>query len=306
MCAGIDISSEKIRGGLVVTKSGQKTIKKLTGVNIPAGTLAPGFKKDNILDETGFQTYLKQVCWKVPAGTLHVALPDACIKLGIQTYKELPSDHDEIDKLLVWQTAAAFNLPAGQLRVVWRHLGKSVENTHVFLVAMAMEAVIARYETVFSTAGIHPASLVPAGLARFNFYAPPLPRTGCAAFLALFDEFIQLFVFFQGLPLFYRMISKGMLDPESTSAINDVDLLLQYYAGEFPGHPIDKLYVVSQITDRPTMPRILQNLDIAEFTILDETRLIHWDDSLNISADRHPLTRYSAVLGAAVTGRQGQ
>jgi hypothetical protein len=198
----------------------------------------------------------------------------------------------------------------------------------VFLVAMGMEPVLAQYEAVFMAVGMRPVFLAPAGLARFNFYAPTLPETGVMAYLGLFDEVITLFVFLNGLPLFYRITRKGMLRKDGGSAINDVDFLIQYYNSEFPENEIEKFFIASYIKSEDLMEQVFENVRNIDFIILDETQLIHflqgrdkkaeispdftfvdetalirWDCSSDgMSLEDNPLPFYTAALGAAQKG----
>ena len=153
-------------------------------------------------------------------------------------------------------------------------MGKTAENQHVFLVAMGMEEVITGYESALKAAGFFPKLLGPAGLHQFNFYCDSIPETGTVAYLALFDEYIVLFVFSGGIPIFYRMTHQGMLGPKEGSAINDLDLLIQYYRSEFADVGIEKYYIASPIKSETRVQHILQDIDPIDFTILDETEMI--------------------------------
>lgn len=302
-CAGIEVSEDSIRAVAVAGKEEGVSIQQLETVKIPARTLTPAFKHQNVQDVEGFLFSLKKVCPRTRSGKIHVALPDACVKVLIQKITDLPKDPRDIGRMLVWRISSTYGMPEPEIRVSWENWGKDPENRHVVLVAVGMEPVLAEYEAVFKAGGMRPVLLAPAGLARFNFYAPTLPETGVMAYLGLFDEAITLFVFLNGLPLFYRITRKGMLSKDGGSAINDVDLLIQYYNSEFPENEIEKFFIASYIKSENLMEQVFENVRNIDFIILDETSLIRWDDpsdGMFLKDDSFPF--YTAALGAAQKG----
>jgi hypothetical protein len=327
-CTGIEMSDHSIRAATVMGKTDGVSIQHLETVKIPTQTLVPAFKHLNVKDLERFLACLKKACPRTRSGKIHVALPDASVKVLIQRITDLPKDPRDIGRMLVWRTASTYGIPEQQLRVSWENRGMDSDNRHVFLVAVGMEPVMAEYEDAFKSAGMQPVLLAPAGLARFNFYAPTLPETGIMAYLGLFDEEIALFVFSDGLPLFYRITRKGMLREDGSSAINDVDLLIQYYNSEFPENEIEKFFIASYIKSENLMEQVFENVKNIDFIIVDETQLIHffqgrqkqtnaapdftfvdettliqWDFPLDdMTREDNPLPFYTAALGAAKKG----
>jgi uncharacterized protein YifE (UPF0438 family) len=324
--AGIEMSEDRIRAAAVVGKAEGVYIQHLETVKIPANTLIPGFKQLNVKDVDALSACLKKACPRTRSKKIHVALPDACVKVLIQRITDLPEDVSDIDRMLLWRIAANYDIPEQELRISWENRGKDSEDRHVFLVAVSMEPVMAQYETVFKAAGIRPVLLTPAGLARLNFYAPTLPEKGIMAYLGLFDEIISLFVVAGGLPLFYRVARRGTFRKDGDSAINEVDLLIQYFNSEFPENEIEKFFIASYIKSENLMEQIFENLRNIDFVILDETQLIHslqgrqrkieaspdftfvdetsliqWDypSADGTPLDDNPLPFYTAALGAA-------
>lgn len=287
-CAGIEMSEDRIRAAAVIKKADGVSIQHLETVKIPPQTLTPAFKHLNVTDLEGFLVCLKKAYPRTRPGKIHVALPDACSKVLIQRITDLPKDPRDIGRMLAWRIASTYGIPEQQLRVSWENRGKDSDNRHVFLVAVGMEPVMAQYEAAFKAAGMRPVLLAPAGLTRFNFYAPSLPETGIMAYLGLFDEDITLFVFSNGLPLFYRMIRKEMLRKDESSAINDVDLLIHYYNSEFPENEIEKFFVASYIKSESLMEQVFENVRNIDFIILDETRLIHFFQGRQKKTDTSP------------------
>jgi hypothetical protein len=326
--AGIEISEDRIRAATVIGKVGGVSIQHLETVKISTKILTPAFKHLNVKDVEALSVSLKKACPRTRSGKIHVALPDACVKVLIQKISDLPKDFRDIGRMLVWRIATTYGIPEQELRISWENWGKDSDNRYVFLVAVGMERVLAQYEAVFKAGGMRPVFLAPAGLARFNFYASSLPETGVMAYLGLFDEVITLFVFLNGLPLFYRIIRKGMLRKDGGSAINDVDLLIHYYNSEFPENEIEKFFIASYIKSENLMEQVFENVRNIDFIILDETQLIHflqgrqkktgtsadftyvdetsliqWDcPSVATPLEDNPLPFYTTAIGAAQKG----
>ena len=274
ICTGMAISGDRIRAAVVQKNGGGIFVKDLLSVTIMPDTVKPSFKNENILEPEAFHECLQQISPSVFGKNVYVALPDACIKLFVWHFTQVPEDRTDIHKMILWRAVRTYDIPGDTLRISWERMGKTAENQHVFLVAMGMEEVITGYESALKAAGFFPKLLGPASLHQFNFYCDSIPETGTVAYLALFDEYIVLFVFSGGIPIFYRMTHQGMLGSKEGSAINDLDLLIQYYRSEFADVGIEKYYIASPIKSETRVQHILQDIDPIDFTILDETEMI--------------------------------
>ncbi len=297
--AGIVISSDDLRSALIYSKGKIFSIKHLSDFDMPPGTINPSFKKENILNETIFLDFLKQVGKGLKIKKVNVALPDAAAKLMIKTFRELPKEHSEIDDMVLWSVSNALELPITEVRVSWEIMGIDKDNNHVFFVSMGLKSVVAQYEKLFKKAGLDPAILAPAGLNQFNFYSSIISDKDNVAFLALFHEYINIFVFENGVPVFYKTIKKGLFSELEESAINDVDLLMQYFNSENPDFELDRLYIASPIKLDQQIEQLFSGIDPIDFTIIDEKKLIAFDKKIKIQPDIKPLSFYSAAIGAA-------
>jgi hypothetical protein len=297
--AGMEICADRIRSAVIQQNSRKLSVKNLSSVKILPDILQPSFKKENIVQPDAFKKCLVHACKNIPEKKIHVAVPDACIKLFIWQFAQLPADPAKIDAMILWRVANTYSIPAQALRISWENMGKNAENRDVFLIAMGMENVIAQYEDALKAAGLTPLLVAPAGLNQFNFYARTIPEKGIMAYLGLFDAYIALFVFDDGLPVFYRMTRKGMVSEKGGSAIDDMDLLMQYYKSEFPDIEIEKYFIASYIKSEDRVREIFQDPDNLDLTIVDETGLIRWDKQGQDFPVEHRLPFYTAALGAA-------
>ncbi|MCP4670875.1 MAG: hypothetical protein GY857_06180 [Desulfobacula sp.] len=299
LLAGIELGPDNIKSALIFKKGNNFSITQLSDVKMPMQTLKPSFKKENILNLESFQDSLKKICREIKVQKIGVALPDSCVKVLVKTYKALPKEITKIDEMVSWDIASSLNLSANELRIDWQKMGKNSDNAHVLLIVLGMENIIVQYEQAFKKYGVSPLMLTPAGLNQFNFYSTVLPSKGIIAYLGLFDDFLNLFVFSDDVPIFYKMIKKGVLSDDETSAVNDVDLLIQYYNSENPDLEIGKFFIASNTKSQIQIEYILQDIHSAEFTIIDEKQLISFDKSFKLDHNYNPLPFYTSVIGAA-------
>ncbi len=297
--AGVEIAVDQIKSALIVKKEKTFFIKKLSDIRLPIGTIKPSFKKENILDVVAFKSGLEQIYKNINCKKVSVAVPDASVKIFIKIFSDLPKEPHEVNKLISWDISRSLNIPSEDMRVSWENMGTNIEGKHVFIVALGIETVISQYERAFKQMGIKPMMIAPAGLNQFNFYSRMVSDHGNTAYLGIFDDVVNIFVFIEGVPIFYKMVKKGMLGENSASAINDVDLLLQYYNTENPDLVIDQFYIASQIKSETQMSQILSEIGEIDFDIIEERNLIQFDKNINLKSETKPLPFYTSAIGTA-------
>lgn len=317
---GIEITTKQVRSALVQRKSDVCRLKKITETSIPAGIVNPSFKKRNIKNENEFIKFIKQACKKSVTKNVHVAIPDSSSKILIKQFKELPKDQKEISEMVMWSISNSLDLSLDEVRVSSTHMGTDSAGNHIFLIALSMEEVITQYEDILAKAGISPKIISPAGINQFNFYSGKIPDHHNVAYLALFDDFINIFVFSMGIPLLYKMVKKDLFNTTGDSAINDIDLLIQYFKSEKPDLLIDHFYIASHVKSKILIAQILQNLIynnvsetsvgletnesqdkvLAGFTVFTEKEFIEMDKNIETEEYIQQLHYYSTVIGTAI------
>ncbi len=302
MKAGIEISSDTLRSALVYEKRKKFTIKHLSDLTIPTDVIKPSFKKENILDETTFLDLFKKNCDGLKIKKLNIALPDAAVRIIIRKFKELPTKTLEINDMISWSISKSLNVSIDDIRISWNDMGIDKDDNHVFMIVLGLKSIIEQYEKIFKKAGVHTNMLAPAAINQFNFYSSLIPEKQNVAFLALFNEYINIFVFENRTPIFYKTIKKGLLGEITDSAINNVDLLIQYIKIEKPDFALDHLYIASPIKSRYQIEQIFNGLDPVEFTIIDEKGVIPFDKNIKMQTDINPLPYYTSALGTALKG----
>ena len=299
LTAGIEITAGEINAALLVKKRKERFIRTLSRVIVPDETLKPSFKMKNILDESAFFSCLKECRDKMGFKKTGVALPDAAVKVMIKEFKEVPRGNLDMQELIVWTVSSSLNLDSDTLRVSWKNMGRNLGNKYVIVIVLGLKEVLGQYEEAFKRADIAPVMLAPAGLKQFDFYSGLLPQTGRIAYLGIFDAFLNLFVFDNGIPMFYRLIKKGFLNKKNGSVIDNMDLLIKYFYTEHPDFKIDRLYVASHLKSEIQVKQIFQGMGNLEFTMMDEGQLIAFEIPSG-EKDLGALPFYSGALGAAM------
>ena len=201
--------------------------------------------------------------------------------------------------MVVWSIADSLSIPVQELRISWENMGKNSENYYVFLIVLCMNNVLEQYERLIKKSGGSAVLLAPVGLNRFNFYAEKIPEIGNNFYLSLFDDSLTAFVFSNGIPIFYKVIKKGLISDKGASAVEDMDMLLQYFFTKYPDFDIDKFFIASHIKSDLQIEQLLEDINPVEFKIIDEAKLVHFDQVFKASSGHKPLSFYSSALGTA-------
>ena len=298
--AGVEIFAGSIKSVLIIKNEKKFLIRELSHNTFPMDVIKPSFKSENILDPALFEACLKKNLKESSPKKMGISLPDACIKVLIKEFKEIPKGDSHVHEMILWNLSGSLNLPREGLRISWKNMGQNEEEKHVFLIALGLDPVLAQYEAAFKKIGLSPLLLAPTGLNQFNFYSSLLPDQGCVAYLGLFDDFLNFFVLVEGVPIFHRMIKKGFLNQNNTSAIHDIDLLIQYFYEENPGLEIDSLNIASHIKSEAQIQHILQDLEYSQLKLMDERQLINFEKSASLAPHEMSLSFYAGAFGAAM------
>ena len=298
--AGIEILSENIKSAVLLKNKNGFFIQKLSHVNLPEDTIKPSFKMENIINPKAFDACLKKSHKEIGLKKIGISLPDACVKILIKEFKEVPKGSRDIHEMVLWTISSSLKIPIEELRVSWKNMGRNSENKYVFFISLGLDPVLVQYEEAFKKTGFFPLRLAPGGLNRFNFYCERLPQKGCVAFWGLFDAFLQIFVFVDGIPIFYRIIKKGLLSINNTSAIDDINLVIQYFYAENPDLKIDSLHIASHLKSEVQIQQILQGMSSLEFKMMDEKQLMEFEKSSHPTTQGMSLAFYTGALGAAM------
>ncbi|MCK5099638.1 MAG: hypothetical protein KAR45_16130 [Desulfobacteraceae bacterium] len=296
---GIEISAEQIIMTQIIKKGNLCSIQHLSNVTFAPGVIKPLFKKKNILNEKAFVNNMKKSLKGIRSKLIGVALPDACFKVFIKKFKEVPEKKHEINDMVMWSISESLSIPVEELRVSWDYMGKNKKKYYVFLIVLGMKTILEQYGQVLKKSGVLSVMFAPAGLNRFNFYAEKVPEIGNNVYLSLFDDSLTAFVFSNGIPIFYKVVKKGLISNKRSSAIEEMYILLQYFHIEYPDFIIDKFFIASNIKSDFQMGQLLKGSNPVEFTIINEDKLVYFDKIFKPRSEHRSLSFYSSALGTA-------
>lgn len=310
---GIEIGSKHIRSVLISKNGDSMTLLKCATVTMPAKSLNLSFKRRNIIDPAKFQSSMKKslkICKgkKGEKGKIGIAIPNSTVKILINKFPHMPDDNREKNEMVEWHIASSLNLSLDEIRVSWSSMGRSKDGENVLLVALCYEDVLSQYEREIKKIGLTPRLLSPAGINQFNFYSKLIPEKGISAYLGIFDDFISIFVFIDGIPLFYKNIKKGFLrEPDFKMAgsldmntANDVDMLIQYYNAENPDFKIEKIFIASHGRAAMEMEKTFTAMHNIQLNILDERQIMNIGKNVPMDSDNKEASLFSAAAGAAM------
>lgn len=266
---GLDIARTTVRAAVISSRKAGKnimgrednphaglTLNRAVEVPLPDETLQPSFKNLNIIDSDHFRNTVKQAlgkCGKGGGGKVGVSLPGETAVILIRRFADLPGPDNEKEGMLRWDVSRTLNLPMEDIRISWELMGKDGNGQFVLMIVVVREAVLCQYEKELRKAGVTPLLLSPAPIVLFNFYAETVPNDGRVAFLSLFDPYVTLMVFEEGMPCFYKNMRKGYSgssspvtkgESDEDCCINDVDMLMEYYRSEWSEFEMERIIIV--------------------------------------------------------------
>lgn len=119
---------------------------------LPAGLVEPSFDRANIAGPRGLEDKIREVSRRLgPAGDILLLLPEACFKAVVLPFEDLPAAAAERERLLEFKLAKVMPMRPADARISYDIL-PSGGKAKAF-VALAREAVVGEYESVFARAG---------------------------------------------------------------------------------------------------------------------------------------------------------
>lgn len=127
------------------------------------GVVAPGFDSLNIQDE---QELAEIVLQTVEASGLSkkkrwsIALPEGVVRTLVITLESKPGSRQELTEVLAWKIERVIAVPSNELRISRQRLSP-LAGQERYLIAVAKEAVISQYESLFFGIGWEAGLMLP-------------------------------------------------------------------------------------------------------------------------------------------------
>jgi hypothetical protein len=171
-------------------------------VPLEAGSLEPSFDKRNVVAPAALERAIRDAAARLgrSGGPVGLMLPEACLKVFVLPFEELPSSPSEREEVLRWRLAKLAPLPAAETRMSYAVL-KTDGHARVVL-ALARVDVVREYEDAFSRAGFVVRDV---GIPALNLLAFARPgATGHALVVNLEDDHLSLTALLDGRAALYR------------------------------------------------------------------------------------------------------
>ncbi|THB80452.1 MAG: hypothetical protein D3926_07090 [Desulfobacteraceae bacterium] len=297
--AGIDISGSKVVMARIDGSASAASSERFSDIRLEENTVKPSFRQENILNEASFCGRVRQVSKGANIRSVGVSLPDACFKVLIKHFNEVPDKQGDLEKLVEWSVSDSVSIPTDALKVSWLNMGQAEGGYHVFLIVLAMKTVVNQYERMLKKCGLKPVIIVPAGLSQFNHFALGIPEIGNIAYLGIFEDGLTTLVFSDALPVFYKVVKKGLISVKEANIAEDMDMLLKYFRTEYTDFKIDHFYIASHIQSEERIRHMVEDILPVEMTMIKDSTL---GTGSTLGKAEHGISErmlYASALGAA-------
>ena len=188
-------------GGLV--RAGRDgRIAGQAAVPLAPGTLDPSFDKRNVANPAALERAVRDAAARLGrrSGPVGLMIPEACLKVFVLPFEDLPSSLREREDVLRWRLAKLAPFPAAETRMSYAVL-KTEGHARVVL-ALARVDVVREYEDAFGRAGL---AVRDVGIPALNLLAFARPdASGHALVVNLEDDHLSLTALLDGRAALYR------------------------------------------------------------------------------------------------------
>jgi type IV pilus assembly protein PilM len=230
----VEITSRRVAVVQVASSGGATIVTAYGSESLPADAVTPAFTGPNVVRKDTVVNALKRAFERAgvrPPKRVALVIPDGAARVSILPFEQLPAKPADLDQLVRWQMKKAIPFPLEEARV--SHVIANVEAALTNLaVVVARHDVVAQYEAVAATAGMH-AGLV--DLASFNVInavlTSPAPPSADWLLVAIAAESVTLAIMRGASLMSYRQ--RATVDTEPLSAL--VHQTAMYYEDRLGG-----------------------------------------------------------------------
>jgi hypothetical protein len=294
---GLEIGPDGIRGVCLRPAGEGWRLDARAEVALPAGALPLNFRRFDVPDSKVLGAALSEVAGRLGARKrrVGVALPDALIKMRVETFPALPDDPAEARRLAAWRAGKRFGVSGEDLVVDLFPLGWNGDGEPEALVAAALRPVIRQYETLFGAAGLDSEPILPAAIARFNLHAADLPDEGTTILLIFTAGYFHLLRMEEGRLVRFQSMRGGLGDDRLG---RDLFLVAEQLRDDLGDRKIDRAFLSDPGAPLWELSPALDGLFEAKMTILRPNRRLA--EILPVQAEAPELEVLGAAIGAAV------
>jgi len=220
---GLDIQTSSLRAVSLRRRHSSYELTDGRVIGLAGGILAPGQRRDNLLNPEAFVQAVQDVLSPIASGEerIAVALPDSCGRLILlQVETPLPAGEESMD-VVRWHLRDT--LPADvPMQLDYQVLASDESGRQRLVVACVPKSIVRQYEDTLAAAGFGAERIVFRSLCQHNYFRRSFDAEE-DFILVIADEGTLVFQACQGGTLVYHRARECTLTPESVfSELNRV------------------------------------------------------------------------------------
>ena len=157
---GLDFGAEAIRLCHAAARGERIEVRRMADVALAPGLLRPSAKLPNLPEPAALADAVTRVARQAGCrGYVRVALPDAVFLLRSIVSDAVPDDPAAARQFLLWQARDLLPFPAEEGRLDYQIIGSGPDDRVRTVCLIARARILAEYEELLGTAGLHVAVL---------------------------------------------------------------------------------------------------------------------------------------------------
>ena len=271
---------------------------------LPSGLFAPSLTQPGVSSIQELGKVIKAALFRagINSHRISLAIPDVCARVGIHAFETLSSKQEEKTELLKWKLKKTlpYDIEESHLRFV----EQPMESDRVFVITVNIQKdILAQFEEVFESLGIHVGFITLSTLAVFELLARRHQEEmrKSALFLRMSPSGVSSLIVQQGTVVFYRHAGFDPLkqDGDLTGPVDPYDEVhrcLMYAQDKLGATAVDRVYLTYPEALPSEALLSLTERSGASVSNFDPCRDFHWKMAAPSKALQGPL---APALGLA-------
>lgn len=292
-----------------VTRLDSRRSRRVDGFaveNIPQGLIEPSLTDPSVRSIEELVKIIKATLSKAGVNTNRISLviPDACARVAIHSFESLPSKKEEKTELLKWKLKKTipFDINDSHLKFVEQ---KTEAGKNFVITANIHKPVLAQFEEVFESLGIHVGFITLATFAAYELLASQHQDEirKSVLFIRARSSNISSLIIQQETVVFYRHTdfnfesSMDQVVNRVSDPYEEIHPCLMYYQDKLGAAGVDKVYLSYPQYFTGSELTSLAERTQASVSNFDVSKIVQWKQTMPSNLIHHIL---SPALGLAL------
>ncbi len=273
---------------------------------LPQDLVVPSLTRPSIRSIEDLGKIIKATLFKAGVNThrISLAIPDACTRVAIHAFEALSSKHEEKVELLKWKLKKTipYNIDDSHLSFV----EQPTETGENYVVTVNIhKEVLAQFEELFESLGIHVGFITPATFATYELLARQHPDEiqKSVLFVRVRASNISSLIVQQGAIVFYRHTDFAFENPMdlmlnwSVDPYDEIHPCLMYAQDKLGATGVDQVYLMYPRNFSEAELLSLTKRARASVSNFDPFKVFQWKQAISSDLLQHTL---SPALGLAL------